>query len=144
VPEPTEYENLIYYHLQSDNDFSSNIYNFMGNGYPDGIGVEIFSFNSLQYIWENINDPYHREHIATNYYDYINNKPANHTNFKIGTINCRPEISRPDLILDVNTAEEYDFIRQLYDYLYPKNPMFSIIDVINWFDTIYNKRRNVI
>ena len=141
IPEPDEYDSLITYHCQSNNDFSSNIYNFMGNGYPDGIGVEIFTFNSLEYIWKNVNNPYYREHIAINYYDYLNNEPPKHTNFKVGTINCPTEISRPDLVLDVNTQEEYLFIKQLYDYIYPRNPLFKIADVIDWYDNVYNNNK---
>ena len=34
-PEPSEYDRLIEYQLSSTNDFSSNICNFMGNGYCD-------------------------------------------------------------------------------------------------------------
>ena len=45
IPDPIEYDRLIEYHLKTDNDFSSNICNFMNNGYPDGIGVEIFTVN---------------------------------------------------------------------------------------------------
>ena len=52
-PEPSEYDRLIDYHIKSDNDFSSNICNFMKNGYPDGIGVEALSFSSLETIWNN-------------------------------------------------------------------------------------------
>jgi len=47
IPEPKEYDRLIRYHLQSEKDFSSNICNFKNNGYPDGIGVEIFNFKAI-------------------------------------------------------------------------------------------------
>ena len=53
IPDPSEYNRLINYHLKTDNDFSSNICNFMRNGYPDGFGVEIFTVNSLKKIWKN-------------------------------------------------------------------------------------------
>ena len=53
IPDPAEYNRLIKYHLKKNNDFSSNICNFMGNGYPDGIGVEIFTMKSLYSIWKN-------------------------------------------------------------------------------------------
>ena len=115
----------------------------MRNGYPDGIGVEIFTFNSLEYIWKNVKESYNREHVATNYYDYINDKPAKHTSFKVGTINCPTEISRPDLVLDINTKEEYLFIRQLYDYLYPRDPLFHITDVIDWYDNVYKNKKEI-
>ena len=52
IPDPSEYNRLINYHLITNNDFSSNICNFMMNGYPDGFGVEIFTVKSLKKIWE--------------------------------------------------------------------------------------------
>ena len=53
LPDANEYDRLVEYHLNNNNDFSSNICNFMSNGYPDGIGVEIFTLISLKKIWKN-------------------------------------------------------------------------------------------
>ena len=69
IPDPSEYNRLINYHLKTNNDFSSNICNFMSNGYPDGFGVEIFTVNSLKKIWRNEKRKKFREHIALNFYD---------------------------------------------------------------------------
>jgi spore coat polysaccharide biosynthesis protein SpsF (cytidylyltransferase family) len=74
IPDPSEYNRLINYHLKTDNDFSSNICNFMRNGYPDGFGVEIFTVNSLKKIWKNEKRKKFREHIALNFYDYKKDK----------------------------------------------------------------------
>jgi spore coat polysaccharide biosynthesis protein SpsF len=133
-PEPSEYDRLIDYHLSSANDFSSNICNFMGNGYPDGIGVEAFTFNSLETIWKVEKNTLKREHIALNYYDYINDNLPSDSTFSVGTINCPKIFSRPDIILDINTAEEYQMINNLYENLVHKKPHFTFSDVIEWFD----------
>jgi spore coat polysaccharide biosynthesis protein SpsF len=133
-PEPSEYDRLIKYHLESDNDFSSNICNFMNNGYPDGIGVEAFSFSSLEKIWNNESNAEKREHVALNYYDYINDKIPIGSLFKVGTIKCLEEYSRTDIVLDVNTQAEYRLIKKLYDNLYTLNPNFSFAEVIKWYD----------
>ena len=68
IPDPKEYDRLIEYHLKTDNDFSSNICNFMSNGYPDGIGVEIFTTNSLEKVWKEEKRKKFRENIHKNYY----------------------------------------------------------------------------
>ena len=140
IPEWDEYDRIIQLHLESDNNFSSNIYNFMDNEYPDGIGVEVFNFDSLEYIWKNIKNPVNREHIATNFYDYLNQTKPGHTNFKIGTVKCPVEIRRPDLVFDVNTEKEYLFIKQIYEYFMPNTPDFKIPQVINWYDNVYKKQ----
>lgn len=140
IPEPSEYDRIINYHLNSDNDFSSNICNFMGNGYPDGIGVEIFTTKSLKKIWKNEKRKKFREHIALNFYDYKKNKKNKKFKFKIGTIKCQKKISRPKLVLDVNYYKDYVFISQIYDYFLPKRKNFTTRDVIKWYDNKYYRK----
>jgi len=137
VPEPVEIDRIIEYHVESQNDFSSNYPDVLDNGYPDGIGAEVFSFEALRKVWETSTNPRNREHPHTNFYE----QPEV---FRIGTIQCPPEFRRPDIILDVNTLEEYEFLSKLYDYLYLRNPKFTILDVINWYDHIYRRDRQEI
>jgi len=133
-PEPTEYNRIINYHLKSKNDFSSNIYNFMENGYPGGIGVEIFTFKSLKKVWKSKKTKREKEHIALNYFDYVNNKKNKKFNFKIGTIKCPKKISRPNLLLNIDTKENYLFINKIYNHFKKKNFHISIKDIIKWHD----------
>ena len=53
----------------------------------------------------------------------------------INTIDCPASFRRPDIILDVNTYEQFEFFAKLYNDLYFKNPNFNIIDIINWYDS---------
>lgn len=137
APEPAEIDRIIEYHIDSHNDFSSNYPDIFDNGYPDGIGAEVFSIEALTKVWETSTDPRNREHPHTNFYE-------NPGVFRIGTIQCPSEFRRPDIILDVNTLEEYEFLAELYDYLYPRNPEFTILDVIHWYDRIYRGGRHEI
>lgn len=136
-PEPEAFERLVESHRRGRAHFSSNITQVGGNRWPDGIGVEAFGFDVLEDVWNTVRDPFRREHVALNFYDYLNQKPADPTRFTVGTVECPPAWCRPDLVLDVNTAAEYDFMRQLYEDLYPRNRRFHITDIIDWFDNIY-------
>jgi|TARA_Y100000294_G_scaffold121085_1_gene112486 spore coat polysaccharide biosynthesis protein SpsF len=140
LPDPSEYNRLINYHLKTDNDFSSNICNFMKNGYPDGFGVEIFTVDSLKKIWRNEKRKKFREHIALNYYDYKKDKKNLKFNFKIGTVKCPKKISRPKLVFDVNYYKDYLFIRQIYEYFLPKKKNFTAIDIIEWYEGKYSRK----
>lgn len=140
LPDAKEYDRLVRYHLNNNNDFSSNICNFMGNGYPDGIGVEIFTYESLEKIWKKEKKKNLREHLHLNYYDYKKKIKNKKNNFKIGTIKCPSSISRPKLIFDINYYNDYLFIKKIYDFFLPKKLYFSTKDVIKWYDKIYNKR----
>ena len=140
IPDPTEYNRLINYHLNTNNDFSSNICNFMMNGYPDGFGVEIFTVESLKRIWKEEKRKKFREHISLNFYDYEKRKKNLKFNFKIGTVKCPKNISRPKLVFDVNYYEDYIFIKRIYEYFLPKKENFTATDVIRWYDKKYSKK----
>ena len=140
IPDPSEYNRLINYHLKTDNDFSSNICNFMRNGYPDGFGVEIFTINSLEKIWRNEKRKKFREHITLNFYDYKKNKKNSKFNFKIGTVKCPKKISRPKLVFDVNYYKDYLFIKQIYEYFLPQKKNFTAADVVEWHEKKYSRK----
>jgi spore coat polysaccharide biosynthesis protein SpsF len=130
APEPAEIDRIIEFHIRSGNDFSSNYPDVFDNGYPDGIGAEVINFEALHRVWKSSTDSRNREHPHTNFYEHPDV-------YKIGTIQCPAEFRRPDIILDVNTREEYDFMAELYDYLYFRNPEFNVLDIIRWYDDVY-------
>ena len=138
-PEPSEYDRLIEFHLSNAKDFSSNICNFMSNGYPDGIGIEAFTFASLEKIWNEENDLEKREHIALNYYDYINDKLPSNSKFSVGTFSCPKKYSRPDIKLDVDTEDDFQRMSKMYTSLIKKSLKFTFSDVIEWFDSQQSK-----
>lgn len=134
VPEPDEIDRIVAYHRSSGNAFSSNLAEVLGNGYPDGIGAEVFDVAALEMVWETVDDPSLREHPHRSFYDYDRGIAVDPQRFPVGTVECPSELRRPDLVLDVNTREQYDVMRELYEALYPANPEFRITDVIRWFD----------
>jgi len=138
VPEPEEMDRMVAAHIESGLEFSSNLLQVFGNGYPDGIGVEVYNFDTLEKVWEECDDLEKREHVQLNYFDYTSQQSVD-SRFRIGTVQCPKNFRRPELILDVNTQEQYEFMRQLYEYLYPKKPEFHITDIIHWYDEVHMK-----
>ena len=132
VVEPGEIDRIIEYHLNSDSIFSSNTQNINGNNYPDGLGGEVMSFETLEDLWNITEDPSHREHPHSYFYDH----PEKYT---IGTISCPKEFQRPDLVLDVNTPAELEYLRSIYEYWYPRKKDFHITDIIWWYDNVREK-----
>ena len=137
VPEPDEIDRIIQYHLRGESEFSSNLAEVMGNGYPDGIGAEVFERSALEEIAARPLNPMLREHPHLNFFDYRAQKPVEPERFRVGTIECPAAFRRPDLRLDVNTAEDYRFLARLYDDLYSRNPNFHITEIIDWYDNVY-------
>jgi len=132
VIEPGEIDRIIEEHLKGENDFSSNTHNINGNMYPDGLGCEVMSFETLEELWRVTEDPSHREHPHTYFYD-------NPDKYTIGTIQCPEAFRRPDLVLDVNTPDELAYLRAIFEYWYPKKNDFHITDVIWWYDNVWKK-----
>jgi spore coat polysaccharide biosynthesis protein SpsF len=132
APEPEEIDRIINFYQENTFEFCSNLSMVFNNGYPDGIGAEVFSFNKLEDAWKEEKSPEKREHVHLNFFNYQTQQPE--PNITVGTIPCPPQFARPDIVLDVNTREQYLKMAKLYEDLYPINPNFSIQDIMQWWD----------
>ncbi len=142
TPEPAEIDRIVEHHLSlGRRGFSSNLSTIGDSEYPDGIGAEMFDFSLLEEARARHSDPRQREHVHLNFYDYGTGQPLDAEWCPVSTIKCPEGFRRPDLVLDVNTPEQYEFMRALYEYLYPRNPRFHITDTIRWYDDIYLKSK---
>ncbi len=143
TPEPAEIDRIVDHHLSlGRRGFSSNLSEIGDSEYPDGIGAEMFDFSLLEEARALHDDPHQREHVHLNFYDYKTGQLFDPEWCPVSTIKCPVGFRRPDLILDVNTQEQYEFIRQLYEYLYPRNPEFHIEDTIHWYDDVYRQAKS--
>ena len=138
TPEPAEIDRIVDHHLAlRHRGFSSNLSVINDSGYPDGIGAEMFDFSLLAEARERHTDPRQREHVHLNFFDYTTQQAADEIWCPISTVKCPAEFRRPDLVLDVNTQKQYEFMLQLYEELYPQNSNFHITDIIRWYDEVY-------
>jgi spore coat polysaccharide biosynthesis protein SpsF len=96
-----------------------------GNGYPGGLGCEIYDLRYLQWMNKHVTDPILREH------------PHRHafTKGRVRTLKAPVDIRRGGLDFSVNTLQDFKFIEGIYEALYPSNPAFSIRDVLRYLDT---------
>lgn len=84
----------------------SNTHNIRENGYPDGLGCEVYGIEMFDWLDENIKDEEKREHPHKHFYEID----------AVNTITCPKHIEGyKHLKLDVNTQEEYDFIKGIYE-----------------------------
>ena len=137
TPEPFEIDKIIAFHKSIGMpSFSSNLAEVMGSGYPDGIGAEIFDFSLLSDLILNPKNIISHEHVHLNFFDYETGEPVNEKAIPVNTLECPIAYRRPDIVLDVNTSEQFEYISKLYQCLYPRNPVFSIFDIIKWHDSL--------
>jgi len=127
-PEPWVIDLTIDHHLRSGDDLTTSYPDVLDTGFPDGIGCEVYRSEALFEAERTCTSARHREHPHTCFYDQPHR-------YRIGSPVCPANVRRPDIILDVNTEEQFDRISRLYDDLYPVNANFGVDDVIEWWDS---------
>jgi spore coat polysaccharide biosynthesis protein SpsF len=135
MPDSNEIDKLIEFHLQQNPaGFSSNLAQVNDSDYLDGIGAEIFSIKLLQESVARSSSDRVKEHVHRNFFDYSTQTPVDASWCPIASPKAPKGLRRPDIILDVNTMDDYTKIKRIYDHLYPQNPNFTTVDVINFID----------
>lgn len=120
--DPKIIDNAIQYYLDNDFDFVSNLH---PASYPDGNDIEVFSMNLLEDAWANAMENYEREHATPFFWD-------NPDKFNIGNVSMddNQDYSMTHRFT-IDYQEDYDFIKKVYDELYPINPMFGLDEIMN-------------
>ena len=98
----------------------------------------MFGFNFFEDLLKKKLSKSLKVHIHLNFFNYKTNKAANEKWCKVRTIKCPNSFAKPDLRLDVNTPQDYYFIKNIYDKLYFKNKKFDINDTIRF---LKNKKK---
>jgi spore coat polysaccharide biosynthesis protein SpsF len=96
--------------------------------YPDGNDVEIMHFETLEKAWMQADRPFEREHTTP----YIWERPDV---FRIGNMEMG---NGQDYSLShrwtIDYAEDYRFVRAVFDELYEKDNLFSLESVLDLLD----------
>jgi spore coat polysaccharide biosynthesis protein SpsF len=133
LSEPVEIDKIIKHHLnQNRRSFTSNLTSIFKSGYPDGLGAEVFDYNTLKEISKKKISRLKKEHVSLNFFDYTKQKIINKNFCEVNTIKCPKAFSSPSLRLDVNNLNDYLFIKKIYEHLYKGNKFFSIKDTIRY------------
>ena len=125
--DPNEIDRLIFRYNKNSlgwNVLFSNTHNIQNNGYPDGLGAEIYDFKFMKWMHENVKGVEYREHPHKWAEDHD----------LVWTIMAPHEIRRPQYKLDINTERDYRKLTRIYEAVYPQNNDFRAIDIIRWID----------
>jgi len=100
---------------------------------PDGMDVEVFSFNALERAWKEARKPSDREHVTFYFW-------KNPQHFSIFKYNLKKDLSMYRLTVDYN--EDFEVVASIFAALYPLNYLFSLDDIIIFLKqnpAVYNK-----
>ncbi len=98
------------------------------HSFPRGVDAEAFSFRALEKAHLEARQPYEREHVTPYIYEHPDL-------FSVHRVVAPEELRRPDIRLTVDTKEDMEFIRAIYDELYDSSSPFSLQDIITLCDS---------
>lgn len=96
--------------------------NVLDNGYPAGLGAEVYDVRFLQWLDRNATLPRHREHPHKWAFE----------NQHLRTIMAPEHVYNPGVKFSVDTEEDWAFTKDIYEALYPSNPDFRIRDIMQY------------
>jgi len=123
VADPQLIDKVVEAFLESKADYCANS---LIQTYPRGLGVQVMPTALLVQSAKTATSIEHREHATL----YLREHPDlfRHVNISSG---LPPEVAAYRLTVD--TPEDYELITKIYEALYPKNPAFSLEDILKLF-----------
>lgn len=116
--DPRVMDRVIELYCSGDYDYVSNT---QRRRFPDGLDVEVFSFDALALVWKEAERPSDREHVTS----YIRNNAAR---FRIASTEAPVDLS--GFKWSVDGAEDLAFVRVVYERLGQDNALFYLEDVL--------------
>lgn len=104
--DPGEIDRLIQFYQNDLCDYACNHQERLGNHYADGFGAEILSSELLIKIANIAMDIKYREHVTLYLWD-------NFDKFRIKALLPPPGLNQPRLRFDIDTFEDYEYIKSL-------------------------------
>lgn len=89
--------------------------------YPDGLDTMVFSFKTLEKMWQEVEDPFWREWFAASFSEHAEK-------YRYGTLPCEEDLSYLRWTLDYE--DDLNFITEVYKRLYREDRVFLMEDVI--------------
>jgi len=122
--DPNVIDKVLQFYLDNPDkyDYVSNLHPAT---YPDGNDVEVMSFNSLELAWQNANKELEREHTTPYFWE-------NSDKFRIGNVEWETGLDYSmSHRFTIDYEKDYNFIKQVYDELYPINNKFTLEDILD-------------
>lgn len=117
LTDPHILDRLVELHLAEGSDYSSNVHE---RTFPDGLDAEIFTYELLERSWRETRTPFEREHVTPYMY---------RTGPRFRRSALRNQVDRSAMRWTVDYPEDLEFVRRVFEALYPNNPAFSAEDV---------------
>lgn len=122
LTDPGVLDDVVAFYLAGKYDYASNA---VEPTFPDGLDVEVSRFACLETAWREAQLASEREHITL----FIYRRPER---FRIGHYKIAPSLAH--LRWTVDEPRDLEFVRRVYEALYPANPAFAMRDVLRYLE----------
>ena len=120
LTDPKIMDNLISTFIDSPEKYDV-VVNNQEYTFPHGLDVEVYSFQILERLWNEIKNPEFREWFTL----YLK---KNNSNFNILNVRNLKNLSSHRWTVDY--PEDFEFIKLIYENLYAENPNFTMDDIL--------------
>jgi len=111
-------------YFEDNYDYFDYVSNLHPATYPDGNDVEVIPMEILEIVWRSASRSFEREHTTP----YIWERPER---FKIGNVAWETDLDYSMTYRwTIDYEEDYNFIKSVYDELYPENNLFGLQDIL--------------
>ncbi|MBP8016740.1 glycosyltransferase family protein [Candidatus Gracilibacteria bacterium] len=122
IPDPQIIDSMIEFYLKENYDVVTNS---IKTTFPPGLETSIYKANLLIEQSKILTEPKYREHTALAFKEFP-------SKYKVKNIEAPMELYYPEIYLELDTEEDFKVIKNIYENLYPKNPDFTTLDVIDY------------
>lgn len=122
--DPDVVDRLVKIYLAHGYDYVANV---LKRTYPAGLDTQVFATAVLAEVASLTQDPADREHVSL----YIYEHPER---YKLHNVESDLPEKYWDLRLTLDTLEDFQLIAAIYEALYPRNPAFTLGDVLRLLD----------
>ncbi len=112
-------DEMLGFYLKSNYRLVTNAGDIHNRTYPRGLDTEIFDFNALENAYKNANKDYQKEHVTP--YIYENEKDIYY---------YKNDIDYSKYRLTLDTKEDFELIKRIYDFLYIDSKDFYLDDIL--------------
>jgi spore coat polysaccharide biosynthesis protein SpsF len=111
----------VYEATKGQYDFVSNLHPAT---YPDGNDVEVMTFAALETAWREARRPLEREHTTPYFWE-------NPDRFRLANVTWETGLDYSmSHRFTIDYSADYEFIKAVYEALYPTNPRFGLDDML--------------
>lgn len=121
--DPFLVDRIIRSHLSGSYDYTSNMLN--KRTFPLGFETQVFSVKVLEKVSAMISDPIDRVHVSC----FIYGHPEL---FRLNSVTADYEEFGPEIRVTLDTREDYELIKLVYETLYREGSVFTAGDVVRY------------